>query len=101
ETGWALSDRVLIFRPEARGVRRQAFINQEQISVDSAEFKFCICDNDAALLSMIATARINFQTKRFHALGQFFTKNLGAPIHIDILVMACFCFCRRRKEWLG
>src|SRR5438045_6019725 len=69
ETRWALSDGVLIFGPETRGVRCQTFVNQEQVSIDCAEFKFCICDDDAALLSMIPPARINFQAERFHALG--------------------------------
>ena len=60
ETGWALSDNVLILWPEARRVRREAFVNQEQISIDSAKLKFRIRNYDSLLSSVIAAARINF-----------------------------------------
>jgi hypothetical protein len=50
----------LILWPEARRVRREAFVNQEQISIDSAKLKFRIRNYDSLLSSVIAAARINF-----------------------------------------
>src|SRR4029077_41519 len=61
ETRWALSDGILVLWPEARRVRREAFVNQEQISINNAKLKFRIRDDDSLLIGVIAAARINFQ----------------------------------------
>src|SRR6266480_3434785 len=61
ETRWALPDGILVLWPETRRIRGEAFVDQKQISSDRAELKFCICHDDAASRSMIATARINLQ----------------------------------------
>jgi len=53
------------------------------------------------LRSVIATARINFQTQRFHSVCEFFTEDLSAPFHVDVLIMTLFCFRRRREDWVG
>src|SRR5882724_353487 len=62
KTGRTLPYDIFIDRPEARGIRGKAFIDQEQFAINHAELKFRICDNDSILRSVLATARINFQT---------------------------------------
>ncbi len=64
-----LPDRILVLRPEARGIRRQTFVDQKQIFIDSAELKFRVCDDNSALVRVCAAARINVQAELFHALG--------------------------------
>src|SRR6185312_4792829 len=39
---------VALGRPEARGVGSEYFIGQSDVSIDQAEFKFCISNDDAA-----------------------------------------------------
>src|SRR5437899_3737960 len=101
ETGRALSDDVLVLWPEARRIGRETFVDQEQIFIDCAELEFRICDDDAASLSVVAATRINFQTQRFHMLCEFFTKNMRASFHVDVLIITGFGFCRRRENRLG
>src|ERR1051326_6165029 len=56
ETRRTLSNGVLILWPEARRIRCEAFVDQQQLSINGAEFKFGICNDDAALRSVIAAA---------------------------------------------
>src|SRR5207245_8581892 len=98
ETRRAFSDGVLVLRPEAGRIRRKAFVDQEQTSVDRAKLKFCIRDDDAGSRSVIAATRINFQTQHFDSICDFFTENLSTPFHVDVLIMPCFRFRRRREH---
>src|SRR6266487_6657279 len=61
ETRWALSDGILVLWPETRRVRREAFVNQEQIYINNAKLKFSMRDDDSRPIGVIAAARINFQ----------------------------------------
>ena len=101
ETGRALPNRVFVLRPETRRIRREAFVDQKQILIDCAELEFCIRDDDPALVRVFATTRINLQAQAFHALGYFVAQNLGTSLHVNVLVVTCFGFCRRRENWFG
>src|SRR6059058_2142530 len=69
EARWALPDGVLILRPETRRIWCQTFVDQKQITIDSAELKFRVCDDNSTLVGVRAAARINVQAELFHALG--------------------------------
>src|SRR6476620_4548267 len=55
KTGRTLPNDIFVNRPEARGIRGKAFINQKQIPINHPELKFRICDDNSALRSVIAT----------------------------------------------
>ena len=74
ETGWALTDNVLVLWPEARRVRREAFVDQEQISIDSAEFKFRIRDDDS-----LADRRNRGRANKFPGLASFTRSASSSP----------------------
>src|SRR6202011_3015691 len=101
EARWALTDDKLVFRPEARGIWSEDFIDQEQLIVDLAEFEFGIGHNDAALRRMVAAARIDFETEIFDAVRDFIAENSAAFLHVDVFVVADVVFCGRREDGLG
>src|SRR5207253_8236438 len=84
ETGRALTDNILVFRPEPRRIRRETVVDQQKFSVDDSEFELRVGDDDAALSGVIASRGINFQTKvaRFH--GNIFTENPATFVPIDV-----------------
>src|SRR6476620_7241977 len=59
KTGRTLPNDIFVNRPEARGIRGEAFIDQEQFPINRAELKFRIRDDDSTLGCVIAAARIN------------------------------------------
>jgi hypothetical protein len=96
----ALADRVFIFRPEARRIGGQTLVDQKQFSIDRAELEFRVRDDDSLLRRILAAARIDFETQRFHTIGKFIAENPGTLFHVDVLVMTLLCFRRRREDWL-
>ena len=55
ETGRALSNHILVFRPETRRIRRKTFVNQQQLPVERTDFDFSVGDNDAAFTRVFPT----------------------------------------------
>jgi hypothetical protein len=51
----------LIGGPEARGVGREHFINQDQFTVEQAELKLRIRDDDAAFAGVGAGSGVNLE----------------------------------------
>jgi len=100
KTGRALPDHILIFRPEAGRIRSQAFVDQQQLSIDRPEFEFCVRNDNSALRGMIATPGINFQTELAHFGCDFATENSTAFLHVDVEIVLGIAFCRRRKNRL-
>src|SRR6516162_3630667 len=74
ETWRALSYCVLVLRPEARGIRCQAFVDQKQISIDRAELKLRVCNDDSAPVGVLAASGINVKTQRSHTVSYFVTE---------------------------
>src|SRR5690242_7669249 len=54
---------VAFLGPEARGVRCQDFVDQDQLAVADAEFEFRVGDDDAFLLRHLARAAIDRETR--------------------------------------
>ena len=61
---------VLVGRPEPRAVRRQHFVDQNQLVVDQAELELRVGDDDAALERVFRAARVEVDAPLRKLLGQ-------------------------------
>src|SRR6266511_4605545 len=100
EAGRALSDRVFTFWPEARRVWREAFVDQKQFSIDHAKLEFRVCNDNSFLRGVLAATRVDFETERFHTIGDFVAENLSTLFHVDVLVMTLLRLCCWCEDWL-
>ena len=64
EARLAAPGRVLIRRPEARGIGRQHFINQDELALKQTELEFRVRNDDAALAGVITGEMVNLQARR-------------------------------------
>ena len=60
ETRRAFARRILIGRPEARGIGSQTFVDEQQFIADHSEFEFRVRDNDSASGGVFASALDKF-----------------------------------------
>src|SRR4029450_1078508 len=97
ETRWALADDVLIARPKTRGIWREAFVDQEQLSIDNTELEFRVRYDDAALRSMIAAGAVNLQTQIANVLCHFVAQNSPTLVHVDVEIVSGIALCRWRE----
>src|SRR5690348_6894496 len=68
---------VALGRPEARGVGSEYFVGQSDISIDEAEFKLCISNDDAAFFRVLYRERVNAKCK----IAQLLCRGLSDHLH--------------------
>ncbi len=101
EAGLAFAGRVLVGGPEARGIGRQHFINQDQLPLEHAELEFRIRDDDAALPGIIAARLVDHQAQVARLRGEIRADDLARLVERNVFVVAGFGFGRWREDGFG
>src|ERR1039457_5826316 len=74
--------------PEARAVRRERFVDEEQLVTIETKFEFRVGDDDAALGGVIAGEAVEREGNVPDLFGERLANNLGAAVKIDVLIVA-------------
>src|ERR1700704_2587491 len=95
ETRLAAARLIAVGRPEARGVGRQDFVDDDQLALGSgAEFELGVGDDDAALRGVIATRLVQGETGAPQPLGRESPEAIHDVVERDVLVVTLFGFGR-------
>ena len=89
---------VSVDRPEARRIRREHFVAQDDRAIHLAEFKFRIGDDDAALACMLGSTVVDRKREILNSIGIFKTDELSRLIKADVLVVIADLCLRGRCE---
>src|SRR5207249_4236452 len=91
---------VLVGRPEAAGVRRQALVDQDNLVVQPAELELGVGDDDPPLTSIVAAVSVDRQAAQRDGVRRLLPGQLDNLVVGDRQVVALGLFRRRREERL-
>src|ERR1039458_5005589 len=79
---------VRVGRPKTRAVRRECFIDEEQLFAIATAIEFRVGDNDTAPGGVIAGEAVQRQGNVAHFFSERLADDLGATLKVDVLVVA-------------
>src|SRR5260370_256292 len=85
--------------PEARGIRREGFVDPDQFIIEQAKFKFRVGEDDAARLSIGCGAMVDLQAYSADFVGKVFADERCGLVKGNVLVMAGGGFGCWRENW--
>src|SRR5690606_20793726 len=87
ETRLTAPRRVRVPGPEARRVRRQHLVNQQQLGAEQAELELRVSNDDATRVGVLDTARIELQGEVPQTGNEIATDNFASLRLADVLVV--------------